>query len=123
METFGESRFGEHKYSSWSCFRHAVYQQDNYGYIPTGRHIQTYHYHIIFYVTDSYEYPDHSYEYSDNNCLMTTVCEEMAPTMTDNQVTQQAHWSENKSEQTTKQEKTLLVKTKVPDKPPEKMVV
>ena len=52
-----------------------------------------------------------------------TVCEEMAPTMTDNQVTQQTDWSENKSEQTTKQEKTLLVKTKVPDKPPEKMVV
>ena len=24
IETFGESRFGEHKYSSWSWFRHAV---------------------------------------------------------------------------------------------------
>ena len=24
IETFGESRFGEHKYSSWSWFRRAV---------------------------------------------------------------------------------------------------
>ena len=81
------------------------------------------YYPNIFYVTDSYEYPDHSDEYSDNNCLMATVCEELVPTMLDNQVTQQPDWSKNKEQQTTKQEKTLLVKPTAPDKPPEKMVV
>ena len=54
---------------------------------------------------------------------MATVCEEMVPTMADNQVTQQADWSENNSEQTRKQEKSPVVKATAQDKPPEKMVV